>query len=164
MNFKEEQENGKFRLIARFSDFEQKILKNDLLGLDGIVTWVDNNVKQKFSVLSIKTAEEDGNLKIEWSISPADKIDAELKSIEEITKNKLENCKVRMFSAWGRDIWERYKKNFDKDDEEYVALITSQKDYKDREAREEELNNQSKKHMECIQEIQRNFPAQSAFE
>lgn len=145
----------------KLSETELKIFKNDLLETKGVTQYLDNVVKGKLKVLSSNAEEKSGCLIIDWVVALNDQVETNLDIIIEVTTNKLNNCKVRMFSAWDREIWKRAKKSFEGNDEEYVNLITSQKDYKDRKAREEDLKLQSKRLKQCISDINEKFPISS---
>jgi len=148
-------------LKVELSKTELKIFKNDLLGTKGVIQWFDHVVKKKMEALSFSAEERYDCLIVEWVIDPNGHIKTNLDHIIEITTNKLNNCKVRMFSAWDREIWRRAKKGFKGNDEEYTNLITGQTDYKDRKAREDDLNLQSKRLMQCISDINEKFPISS---
>jgi hypothetical protein len=161
MEIKTHRKDNNLILKVRLSETELKIFKNDLLETKGVTQWLDHVVKGKLKVLSSNAEEKRGCLIIDWTVAPNDQIETNLDSIIEVTTNKLNNCKVRMFSAWDREIWKRTKKGFEGNDEEYVNLITGQKDYKDRKAREEDLNLQSKRLEQCIRDINERFPISS---
>ena len=162
MEIKTHYKDNDLILKAKLSETELKIFKNDLLGTKGVIQWFDHVVKEKIEVLSTNAEEKYGCLIIDWVIVPNDQVETNLDSIIEVATNKLNNCKARMFSAWNKDIWNREKKGYEGDDEEYVNLITIQKDYKDRKAREEDLNLQSKRLMQCISDINEKSPMPSA--
>ena len=161
MEIKTHRKDNNLILKAKLSETELKVFKNDLLETNGVTQWLDHVVKGKLKVLSTNSEVKHGCLIIDWAIASNDKVKTNLDIIIEVTTNKLNNCKVRMFSAWDREIWKRAKKGFEGNDEEYVNLITSQKDYKDRKAREEDLNLQSKRLMQCISDINEKFPISS---
>ncbi len=161
MEIKTHRKDNNLILKTKLSETELKIFRNDLLETKGVTHWLDHVVKGKLKVLSSNAKEKSGCLIIDWVVVPNDQVETNLDIIIEITTNKLNNCKVRMFSAWDREIWKRAKKGFEGNDEEYVNLITSQKDYKDRKAREEDLNLQSKRLKQCISDINEKFPISS---
>ncbi|MBU0986623.1 MAG: hypothetical protein KKH68_05145, partial [Proteobacteria bacterium] len=158
MEIKTHHKDNNLILKARLSETELKIFKNDLLETNGVIQWLDHVVKGKLEALSTNAEEKCGCLIIEWVIAPNAQVETNLDSIIEVTTNKLNNCKVRMFSTWNKEIWNRVKKGYEGNDEEYVNLIISQEDYKDRKAREEDLNLQSKRLRQCISDINEKFP------
>ncbi|MFT4553414.1 MAG: hypothetical protein ACI9S8_002052 [Chlamydiales bacterium] len=147
------------KIFVVLLSFELKILKNDLLGVEGVFNWVSDIFSQIGASFNTNRTEDNGKIILFYDIPKIegtyDKIEMRGKKLKE----KIENCKIRMFSTWDSTIWKR-SGAIPEEDEDHVDRITSQEDYRDRETRESALDEIFEEFKTCFKEINDRFPDQ----